>query len=396
MAEIWLLIVLVTGAICLGAELCLQALVRKYRKRFQWLVLREDEKPDFSDALITKYAETSFDPVLGWARKPGTEGIDRSPDGDARFKIAPDGSRHNPLFGNRPGRIAVYGDSYAFCRLVDDHETWPYYLSERLSEPVSNFGVGNYGLDQAIIRYRGHEQAVDCDTVIMAIVPETILRIHSQWKHFFEYGNILAFKPVFRLFGDGLKQIPVPIRSIKDFERIDSIIDSLKISDPFYCEKFWRDALEAPFVWSARRNPRRLLAVLRNLVFGGEDGWTRAFEAVLDDNHRFQKIYYSSNLKLKLLEKLVETFASDCRERGQSPILVVLPQPRDLTDGLAGCAGYQSAFRRFENYLPVLDLMPLFASKASQYPVYKSGILGAHTSARMNSDIASYIQCHLE
>ena len=33
-------------------------------------------------------------------------------------------------------------------------------------------------------------------------MPETILRVHSFWKHYLEYGNTLAFKPRFEIIND--------------------------------------------------------------------------------------------------------------------------------------------------------------------------------------------------
>ena len=64
---------------------------------------------------------------LGWARKHGKDGIDKSPEGNSKYSISLDGSRYNPDFQNLRARIHVYGDSFAFCRLVNDNET-EYYV----------------------------------------------------------------------------------------------------------------------------------------------------------------------------------------------------------------------------------------------------------------------------
>ena len=49
-------------------------------------------------------------------------------------------------------------------------------------------------------------------------MPETILRVHSFWKHYLEYGNTLAFKPRFEIINDDVKLIKNPVVSNKDYQ----------------------------------------------------------------------------------------------------------------------------------------------------------------------------------
>ena len=37
--------------------------------------------------------------------------------------------------------ISCYGDSFTFCRQVNDDETWEHYLSKKLKTNVKNFAV---------------------------------------------------------------------------------------------------------------------------------------------------------------------------------------------------------------------------------------------------------------
>ena len=64
---------------------------------------------------------------------------------------------------------------------------------------ILNFGIGNYGTDQAILRYQYSKLSKSTNKVILGIVPEHICRIQSEWKHFFEFGNIHGFQPKFYL-----------------------------------------------------------------------------------------------------------------------------------------------------------------------------------------------------
>ena len=139
-----------------------------------------------------------------------------------KFSINKNGERSTPGFNKKNGKISVYGDSFAFCRLVGNKETWPYHLSKLLNEKVSNFGVGNYGIDQSLLKLKQKNYPNTCEIVMIAVVPETIVRIKSQWKHFFEYGNILAFKPRFKLFKK-FKAITLQFR-MKDFYNSTDLI----------------------------------------------------------------------------------------------------------------------------------------------------------------------------
>lgn len=56
-----------------------------------------------------------------------------------------------------------------------------------------NFGVGNYGVDQALLRYEKTELTNSIEHVILGFVPETICSINSSWNHYVEFGNFFSF-----------------------------------------------------------------------------------------------------------------------------------------------------------------------------------------------------------
>ena len=134
--------VLVSAGIIIILELVACYILFRYKKKFQWLISERDELPTFSRHLVEKYIDVSFDSEIGWLRKPETKGIDLSPDGNTVFTINSKGARSNVEFDNKASEICVFGDSYTFCRLVNDHETWPYHLSCALGTNVENYGVG--------------------------------------------------------------------------------------------------------------------------------------------------------------------------------------------------------------------------------------------------------------
>ena len=377
----------------IAVELLLFSLIKVHRKSFPWLIVKKDKFPVFQDQLLKKYFENSFNKDLGWARKPSKDGIDKSPEGNSKYCISLDGSRHNPDYQNLKARIHVYGDSFAFCRLVNDNETWSYFLSKSLNENVLNYGAGNYGLDQAYLRFLKNIPLLEQKSIIiMNVVPETILRIHSQWKHFLEYGNILAFKPSFRLSNQKLKKQDSPIQKIQDFKNIKEIILSLTKSDPFYKEKFQKDIMSFPYTLSILKNIKiiKLLWILS--TSRNENAKKKAFSMILLENNKLQNEYFKNFSKVNLLEKLVESFSKSAQEIDLLPILVVMPQPNDLIDIKKGKAIYQKVFQDFNKYLPVYDMAELFLSCEKNIKIYKTGDLGDHPSPELNLKIAEKLR----
>ena len=196
----------------------------------------------------------SFDPTLGWVRKKNSTGIEKGEQKQIFFKIDEIGSRTNSNSGKYVPTIACFGDSYAFCRQVDNDETWEYFLSEFLETGVINFGVGNYGLDQALIRYKNTDLPTSVNTVIMAVVPETICRIQSNWKHYLEFGNTFAFKPKFFLENGHLKLQENPMQNEIDFLNYREKLPFIQSNDRFYKEKFRKFQFRFPYTISFIRN----------------------------------------------------------------------------------------------------------------------------------------------
>ena len=96
--------------------------------------------------------EKSFDKELGWIRKPNSSGKEESYYNTSYFKIDKNGSRFNPNNNVRYKKsIVTFGDSFTFCRQVNNNKTWQAYLAKNKKLNVLNYGVGNYGADQAVI-----------------------------------------------------------------------------------------------------------------------------------------------------------------------------------------------------------------------------------------------------
>jgi hypothetical protein len=374
----------------LGVELAAHLLVTRLRVEFPWLIGPGDVAPDIPAELADRHAHRSFDPDLGWCRRPGESGVERTDTGETSYSVDRRGRRHSPGAGDRAAAVACFGDSFVFCRLVDDDQTWPHQLSGLLGVGVANYGVGNYGLDQALLRFERELDSIEARVVVMGVVPETIARVQSYWKHYFEYGNTLAFKPRFTAGPAGLRLHPCAVRSPADYLRYRDRLPEIQRLDGFYRRRFRRDLLRFPYLPRLARRGRRQLPILGHLLWGRvrrdrEGAFRRAFQAVLRDNGRSARALYRDPESVRLLHELVLRFATTCRQAGKEPVLLVMPQLVDLDHAGA----YGPAYARLRRLLPVVDVTDRFRDAPDRPLLYTHGRLGPHPSALGNRLIAA-------
>ena len=133
-------------------EIVLQTVVRWLKRDFQWLITKKDEFPINDQIQLNNFIKKNFSKHTGWERKANTKGSEFLNKSQTTFKISKNGYRETENnFSN--SKISVIGDSYAFCRYVNDNETWESFLEKKMNIGVRNYGVGNFGIDQAIIKY---------------------------------------------------------------------------------------------------------------------------------------------------------------------------------------------------------------------------------------------------
>ncbi|MCK5346998.1 MAG: hypothetical protein KAR20_26495, partial [Candidatus Heimdallarchaeota archaeon] len=246
-------------------EIIVTLVIKYFRREFQWFITEEDECPELSKEGLKKFFSYSFDPFLGWVRRPNTSGVEKGKLSNSTFEIDARGARNLP-FDVEENVIASFGDSYTFCRQVKDNETWQYHLSKKLQAGVLNFGVGNYGIDQALLRYESMELPETVKMVILGFVPETICRIHSYWKHYLEYGNTFAFKPRFMIDKGKLVLHKCAMQGEDDFNRIREKTKDIQALDYFYNTKFKSEQFRFPYLISFFRHPLRNCALLWLLI----------------------------------------------------------------------------------------------------------------------------------
>ncbi|MBF0382361.1 MAG: hypothetical protein HQL69_15170 [Magnetococcales bacterium] len=364
------------------------------RQSCPWIITDRDLNPPIDPEGLNKFLAGGWDPELGWVRKPGHAGEETGVDGQTtKFSIDHRGARLNPGFEERPPEILVYGDSYAFARQVNNDETWSHILSKNLDRHVANFGVGNYGLDQALMRLEREYHRHPAPLVIMAVVPETLGRVLSVWKHFSEYGNTFAFKPRFELYNDSLNLIPNPVDKPEIFFHIADLLPELQKKDLFFEMKFKKDLLRFPYlqhiIQSRKRNPAILWAALRDRIRGvsGMDG--HAFPLVMARNISMTAALYQEQKPVELLAAITRRFATFVRGHGSEPLLLMMPQLMDLERIESGDHYYQPFLVELRKELPCIDAAtPLLAEEKNRGKLYINDKYGGHLSPLGNRIVA--------
>ena len=375
--------------------------IRYCQTKFPWLITGTANEPEIDKDTIDWFFENSYDQDLGWSPKPFNSGEDNTDDGIKKYTINKNGARYNPNFEEKSSNIAVFGDSFAFGRLVNDDETWPHLLSKKMNTNVLNYAVGNYGLDQAYLRLKREIKTLESDIIIMSVVPETISRIHSYWKHYFEYGNTLAFKPIFQLRNDELFLHEQFIRDKESFKKISQKGENIRSLDYFYESKFLKDILKFPYTFNLLRTKDRsipiIIEILKGEIFKNrEEAYRAAFKIVIDRNAEHTARLYQSENHLKLLLRLAKEFVNLCETNDKRPIFLFSPQPIDLQRMNKGKNDYHIAFKKISSFTEAIDLSIPLMSYDSFKEFYIEGSLGPHFSIKGNSVSADFISEYLE
>ena len=218
-----------------------------------------EEFPEIDRELLRKFS--SFDPELGWVPQPNREKQqdtgDHLPGEEVRTvvtystdeyasRVCPAKDRdEDPASGDLS--VSTYGDSYCFCREVNDDETFQHYMAQQLDTHVGNYGGGNYGLDQALLRLKRKYPEDPTDYVFMVVTASSIARILSVWKHYQEFGNILATKPRYDIEDGNLERIECPVDQKEDLLDLESKADYLRTHDFHYDHWFRRHYASIPY-----------------------------------------------------------------------------------------------------------------------------------------------------
>lgn len=191
--------------------------------RFRGAALRPHHLPiraveaKVAEYLAIKAPRTIDDPDLGWTYVPG------STSADGRYHYDDRGVRAAPGAGPRaasptPGalRFALFGDSFTHGEGVPFAATWGAKLELALRErgaaaEVMNLGVGGYGMDQALLRFRKLGRALGPAVVVFGFQPENVGRnVNLVRPLYYQHTDLPFTKPRFVEEGGALRLVNTP------------------------------------------------------------------------------------------------------------------------------------------------------------------------------------------
>jgi hypothetical protein len=215
-------------------------------------------------------------------------------------------------------RIAIFGDSFTHGDDVPYEESFGSILARALNaagltSEVLNFGMGGYGTDQAMLRYREQGAPLAPRLVVLGFQPENIKRNLNLIRPVYDPRSGLPFaKPRFILDGNRMALINVPVLPL------DQIIPTLRDIDNWELQpyEYYYDPRDYQRPWWRRS---KLLAVTVDLLGNQDDEWFIK-----------RMIYQQDGEDQRLAWAIIEAFASEVTGNQAQFLIVHLPSLPDL------------------------------------------------------------------
>ena len=267
------------------------------------------------------------------------------------------------------------------CRDVHDDETFAWYLGELRGTRVGNYGVDNYGLDQALLRLQRDYQQDPAESVVLAVTSITMARCVSVYRHYLEPGNLFAIEPRFRLGGDddGLYRVEYPLDNKQELLSLAEHRNHFRTHDEHY--GFWRKSRIDYYI---RQLPKKVAA---RFGMGSNPPPYKTFE--------YEISFWRSHEALFLGMMTFYQQLADCH--GFKPVFLLQHRKRSL-EYLTGKAAEQlpwtSAMARAMEQFPgitFLDEADIFAERDDIEALYTR----SHHSPKANRMIADYLNTYI-
>jgi len=324
-----------------------------------------------------------FDAELGWCnvKARGTE-----PGGRLGFTYNSLGARSLREYAAQPPdgvvRLACFGESFTHCDEVGDTDTWECQL-EQLGPRYEalNFGVGGYGTDQALLRFR-REGLHGAQVACIGFMPENIGRNVNRYRPLWHpSSNNCVVKPRFVLVDEQLQLVPNPYATRA--ELVEAVATGRVIGETAEHE-YW--AAETRMGWLRFSSCLRLAAAW----------WAY-------DRRDVPKLFArSGDEPFTTTVALLESFAREASQRGAkfAPVLI-LPREEDLRSFAIAHDRYWSGLvaELERRQVVVIDMTPELAPAwlaSREDPALPRMFAGGHLSGAANAIVARVLREHVD
>ena len=122
------------------------------------------------------------------------------------------------------------------------------------STRISNYGVNNYGLDQALLLLQRNYQKDPSKIVVLALSSTTMANCCSVYGHYLDPGNLFAVKPRFQLKKneEELEIIKNPLVNKQDLLKLNKYIKFFRSKDQHF--SLWCNFRKNYFIQQLPRN----------------------------------------------------------------------------------------------------------------------------------------------
>ena len=271
------------------------------------------------------------------------------------------------------------------------------FLRKKIKSNVYNYGVGNYGIDQSFLKYIRYNKKLKNKIVIFNVVPETIARISSYWKHYREFGNIMAFKPVYLLKNHKLILKKNLLKKGLPQEKIYKILNEVKKYDFFYKKKFLKNIFKFPYIFSFLMNFKKNILLFNNLILykftKKKFFYNKALSKILQENIEQSHKMYKEVAHSKKLKSLLIMMNKKITKDKRKMILVISPQLLDFKSKylIHSLEFYKSLSKE----IMCIDISKYFANKKLEKYYFKD-IYGGHFNKYGNKFVADIIFKYLK
>ena len=340
-----------------------------------WLERRQTELAEGPEVL----GLGQFDPDLGWTLRPGASSA------DGRFNVNGGGLRGRRSYASEAPagtlRIVACGDSYTFCDEVADDEAWPALIEASWpAAEVMNYGVGGYGTDQALLRFRALDPGPRVDALLVGLLLDDVGRNVNRYRpRYYPLATSPAAKPRFLLRDGELELLPQPFQT--DAELVAAVATGGILSQ-----------LEEGEYWSRRWVPRWLSWSAIARLFGGRKAYAaRALPRQYGD---------VDDEPFRVTLALLEAFERESRAHGAPLFLVLIfPSERELRGLVETDERFWSTLTTAlaERGIEYIDLSePLSAVLRPGHGAMTTLYRGSHLSPAGNAAVAESVRAYLQ
>ncbi|MDP6125688.1 MAG: hypothetical protein QGH20_08040 [Candidatus Latescibacteria bacterium] len=282
-------------------------------------------------------------------------------------------------------RIASLGDSFTHGDDVSDSAAWTAVLDRSEDNiEVLNFGVGAYGLNQALLRYCCDGAKFLPNIVMIGFVRENINRNVNVFRFFYSPVTMLPFtKPRFVLSGDSLRLVRNSFQTLSDYRDLlgqqGTIPHGLSDNDAFSPKH--RDWGVVDWLPSVQLLKFAIGALVGRPAVYSDESYNQRFEA------------------FKVTTRLCDLFWKTAKGNGSIPIFVVFPDwtacHRHKSGGPTVYGSLLDHLRKKGyRYVDVLDAFIERAPDASVEELFIEARSG-HYTPFINSFVAAHLLAYL-